>query len=212
MPIQLDQYEQNSISDLTACFNQRVQEIICRTACNKLNEEKQIILSEKDTFFSKLLGKTELKQAKIKNLEAKIKYITKKRDTSTTADVKEMLKEIHECANTYNNGKLTYEMLEIEELIKDIFTYIPNKDNSSEELNDNSENILPTIRKKSIFSWTKNRREASRLNNETLQIEQDTKNIKEPQPIKSNINSQLTNIYGQYSLTLEKVRRTIECR
>lgn len=213
MPELLKSYDENSMADLKTNLNQKVQGIIYKTTFNRLNTEKQTALLQKDTFLNKLLGKTALKEAQIKNIEAKMEYARRKAEVSKTNRVREMLSEMYECAYKFNGGNLTPEMIEIEENIRKVFSNLPAKTSFEEQALSNQASELPVIVPKTKpFNWLRNGQEVKRLNNETLGINEEIENINVPVKQVINQNSNLTSIYSQYNSILEEVRGLVSIK
>lgn len=214
MPELLKSYDENSMQDLKINLNKKVQDIIYRTASYRLNYEKQMQISQKDNLVSKLLGKTALKEAKIRNLEAKINYAGKIRETQNPSNsVRKMLYQMYECAYKYNGGNLTQEMIETEQSIRKVFSNLPDQNNLIEDaLNTQLIGLPATTGKRGLFSWMKNGQEAKRLNGETLAINQEMQGMNISSNQMSDTNKTLTNLYSRFNNILENTRQLVSVK
>lgn len=208
IPGLLKDYAKNSILNLKYNVGKKAQEIIYKTAYERLNNERQMLLSQKDSLLNKLLGKTRVNNAKINNIEAKIAYITKKRDIrNLSSNIEEILCDMYECAHTFNDGNLTIEMAELENAIRQVFKSVPDKEALLQKIIRN--NLPVPVKNKGIFSWISNMRETKRLNNETILINQNKDNLVISKNQEQNSNINLTTIYSKFSSILENVRQLI---
>lgn len=67
----VDEYSDEMSTIFKTCFNKKVQKLITESKIKKLDMQKEEIESEKCSFFSRLLGKNKLKQAKLDNIDLK---------------------------------------------------------------------------------------------------------------------------------------------
>lgn len=208
-PELLKRYEEQSMLDLKNNLNKKVQDIIYRTTYYRLNTEKQVILSKKDTIFSKLLGKTKLNQAKVSNIDARINYAAKQKEVQNPSNsIREMLYNMYECACKLNGGSLTQEMAEVEQAIRSTFSNLPNQDTIIQQVYNTQTIGFPTTEKrKGIFTWLTNAKETQRLNNETAMIYQQTENINFQQIQKPSEN--LISIYSRFNSILQRVGQLV---
>ena len=211
MPELIKSYDENSLMDLKINLNEKVQVIIFETVCNNINNQKKILLSQKDTFINRILGKTALKQAKLNNLDVKMNSEAENiKDNNPSNSVSEMLSNMYKCAYQYNGGILTNQMEETEEAIRKVFNNLPSK----EELIANSnysqvKDLMNVERKKGLFSFIGNIQEAKRLKEETSQLENNTEKKKKSSIKNANIalkgSTKLMSIYSKFNNVLDRV-------
>lgn len=212
----IQEYDENSMLDIKINLNRKIQEMIYRAKIYRLNSEKEVVLSNKATFLSKIFGSTKLKQAKVRNIETKMNYAAFVRDGANPQNSeKEMLYEIYECAYQYNGGVLTEEMLQIERAIRSIFGNLP-------ALESLQETVLSTLNIQNqglqipskIFNVFNNRRQTEALNNETQIIENELQLAAQPsqsgQTQGQVITRNLTNIYSKYNSILNNVHTLVK--
>lgn len=214
----IQEYDENSMLDIKINLNRKIQEMIYRAKIYRLNSEKEVVLSNKATFLSKIFGSTKLKQAKVRNIETKMNYAAFVRDGANLQNSeKEMLYEIYECAYQYNGGVLTEEMLQIERAIRSIFGNLPTQESIQETvlstLNIQNQGLQIPSKISKIFNLFHNRRQTEALNNETQIIEnelqlaaQSSQNVQtQDQAIRN-----LTNIYSKYNSILNNVHTLVK--
>ena len=211
MPELLQSYNENSTIDLKNNLNEKVQGIIFETVCNNINNQKKILLSQKDTFLNRILGKTALKQAKLNNLDAKMNSeVENIKDNNPSNSVSKMLANMYECAYNYNGGNLTQKMQETEEAIRKVFNNLPSKEDLIENSNYSQvKDLMNVERKKGLFSFIGNIQEAKRLKEETSQLENNTEKKKKSSIKNTNIaingSAKLTSIYSKFNNVLDRV-------
>lgn len=71
----LTEFSDEMKSIYTICFNKNIQKMITDSKLKKLDKQRKEIESEKCSFFSKLIGKAKLKQAKLDNINLKEQLI-----------------------------------------------------------------------------------------------------------------------------------------
>lgn len=71
----INEYKEEMIRIYSSCLNKHVQKIITESKLEKLDIQKEEIEKEKCSFFSKLIGKAKLKQAKLDNINLKRQLI-----------------------------------------------------------------------------------------------------------------------------------------
>lgn len=69
------EYKEEMMRVYSSCLNKHVQKIITESKLDKLDIQKEEIEKEKCSFFSKLIGKAKLKQAKLDNINLKRQLI-----------------------------------------------------------------------------------------------------------------------------------------
>lgn len=216
----LQGYDENSMLDIKINLNRKVQEMIYRTKINRLNYESNSALSEKDTFLNKILGKTKLKQAKVRNIETKMNYAAFAREYANPQNSEnQMLYEIYECAYQYNGGVLTEEMLQTERAIRSIFGNLPTSQMLQETvlstLNIQNQGLQIPSKVSKIFNVFRNRRQIENLNSETQIIENELQLAKQ-QPIQNSqtqgqvVTQKLTNIYLKYNNILNSIHTVVK--
>ncbi len=204
-------YDENSWLDLKKALNVKVQGMIYRLTYDKLANQKKIIASEKDNFISRILGKTALKNARIENIEAKMKHASQKMSIANPSNsVREMLVNMYEYAYEFNAGHLPQEMVDIEQAIREVFGHIPTQDSLMEKVSSSQKSGLPVQARKSLFSWTRNRQETKRLQQETAEMSVKDKNMQ--LNIKPINHENLINLYGRYNQILEKISQKVVTR
>ena len=120
-----NEYEEQSLQDLKIQLNQKIQEVIYRIESKGLRAERQTLLFQEDNLLNRLLGRTALKDAKVRNINARLTRAQNKKNTAyTTKSVTQMLEDMYECAYNFNNGERTQEMIEIEQAIRSAFNNI----------------------------------------------------------------------------------------
>ena len=100
-------YDEEMKSIYMVCFNKNAQKMITDSKLKKLDEQRKEIESEKCSFFSKLIGKAKLKQAKLDNISLKEQLI---------------LTESQFTSNSYTT---------IEDGLSDIYAYIKTEEDES---------------------------------------------------------------------------------
>ncbi|MBR2744230.1 MAG: hypothetical protein IKE01_02895 [Clostridia bacterium] len=101
------EYGEEMKSIYTVCFNKNAQKMITDAKLKKLDKQRKEIESEKCSFFSKLIGKAKLKQAKLDNINLKEQLI---------------LTESQFSSNSYYT---------IEDGLSDMYAYIKTEDDES---------------------------------------------------------------------------------
>lgn len=211
----LQGYDENSVLDIKINLNRKIQEMIYRIKVDKLNYERNSALSEKDTFLNKILGRTKLKQAKVRNAETKMNYAAFTRECANQQNSEEeMLYEIYECAYQYNGGTLTEEMLQTEGAIRSVFGNLPTvqmlQEKALSTLNIQSQGLQLPSKVGRIFSVFSNRKQIEQLNNETQIIKNELQLLVQ-QPRENSqtqgqvITKNLTNIYSKYNSILNNI-------
>lgn len=71
----INEYGEEMKSIYTTCFNKNARKLITDAKLKKLDRQRKEVESEKCSFFSKLIGKAKLKQAKLDNLNLKEQLI-----------------------------------------------------------------------------------------------------------------------------------------
>ena len=71
----LTEFSDEMKSIYTICFNKNIQKMITDSKLKKIDKQRKEIESEKCSFFSKLIGKAKLKQAKLDNINLKEQLI-----------------------------------------------------------------------------------------------------------------------------------------
>lgn len=100
----------------------RANQVIKNAKLGKLNFERETIQSEKVGFFGKLLGKDELKDEKIRNIDLKAEAImTEIPEEKERYSVKDILADLYACAITEFDGNFTPEMLTLYNNITNTF-------------------------------------------------------------------------------------------
>ncbi len=211
----LQGYDENSMLDIKINLNRKMQEMIYRIKVDKLNYERNSALSEKDTFLNKILGRTKLKQAKVRNAETKMNYAAFARECANPQNSEEeMLYEIYECAYQYNGGTLTEEMLQTERAIRSVFGNLPTvqmlQEKALSTLNIQSQGLQLPSKVGRIFSVFSSRKQIEQLNNETQIIKNELQLLVQ-QPRENSqtqgqvITKNLTNIYSKYNSILNNI-------
>lgn len=110
----------------------RVQAVLQEARIQKYTAEKERIQGESVGFLGRLFGKEQLREKRLENMDLKIKLVQRsiapERDTYS---IRQMLVEMHICANTELGGKFTPEMQEIYQAIMNTYG-AKNKDRLSE--------------------------------------------------------------------------------
>lgn len=100
----------------------KANQVIKNAKLGKLNSERETIQIEKVGFFGKLLGKDELKDEKLKNIDLKAEAImTEMPEEKERYSVKDILADLYACAITEFDGNFTPEMLNLYNNITNIF-------------------------------------------------------------------------------------------
>lgn len=214
----IQEYDENSMLDIKINLNRKIQEMIYRAKIYRLNSEKEVVLSNKATFLSKIFGSTKLKQAKVRNIETKMNYAAFVREGANPQNSeKEMLYEIYECAYQYNGGVLTEEMLQIERAIRSIFGNLPTQESIQETvlstLNIQNQGLQIPSKISKIFNLFHNRRQTEALNNETQIIENELQLAVQPSQngqTQDQTIRNLTNIYSKYNSILNNVHTLVK--
>lgn len=110
----------------------RVQAVLQEARIQKYTAEKEMIQGESVGFLGRLFGKEQLKEKRLENMDLKIKLA--QRSTAPEKDtysIRQMLVDMHICANTELGGKFTPEMQEIYQAIMNTYG-AKNKDRLSE--------------------------------------------------------------------------------
>lgn len=71
----INEYKEEMLRIYSACLNKHVQKIITESKLEKLDIQREEIEKEKCSFFSKLIGKAKLKQARLDNINLKRQLI-----------------------------------------------------------------------------------------------------------------------------------------
>lgn len=100
----------------------KANQVIKNAKLGKLNSERETIQTEKVGFFGKLLGKDELKDEKLKNIDLKAEAIMIEiPEEKERYSVKDILADLYACAITEFDGNFTPEMLNLYNNITNIF-------------------------------------------------------------------------------------------
>lgn len=100
----------------------KANQVIKNAKLGKLNSERETIQTEKVGFFGKLLGKDELKDEKLKNIDLKAEAImTEIPEEKERYSVKDILADLYACAITEFDGNFTPEMLDLYNNITNTF-------------------------------------------------------------------------------------------
>jgi hypothetical protein len=100
----------------------KANQVIKNAKLGKLNSERETIQTEKVGFFGKLLGKDELKDEKLKNIDLKAEAImTEIPEEKERYSVKDILADLYACAITEFDGNFTPEMLNLYNNITNTF-------------------------------------------------------------------------------------------
>ena len=103
----IDEYGEEMKSIYMACFNKNARKMITDAKLKKLDKQRKEVESEKCSFFSKLIGKAKLKQAKLDNINLKEQLI---------------LTESQFSSNSYST---------LEDGLSDIYAFIKTEDDAS---------------------------------------------------------------------------------
>lgn len=215
-PDLLQGYDENSMLDIKINLNRKIQEMIYRTKINRLNYERNSALSEKDTFLNRILGKTKLKQARIRNAETKMKCANFVRKCANPQNsVKKMLYEMYECAYQYNNGMLTKEMIETERAIRSVFGNLPTPQILEETVlgraKDQNQSLQMVTKTSKIFNLSYNRQQTEMLDKETQMLDKELHTAKQQyqQTQGQVVTNNLTNIYCKYNNILNSIHTLV---
>lgn len=100
----------------------KANQVIKNAKLGKLNSERETIQTEKVGFFGKLLGKDELKDEKLKNIDLKAEAImTEIPEEKERYSVKDILADLYACAITEFDGNFSPEMLNLYNNITNTF-------------------------------------------------------------------------------------------
>lgn len=209
-----NEYEEQSLQDLKIQLNQKIQEVIYRIESKGLRAERQTLLFQEDNLLNRLLGRTALKDAKVRNINARLTRAQNKKNTAyTTKSVTQMLEDMYECAYNFNNGERTQEMIGIEQAIRSAFNDIdiPSTQDLREKIYSKQRTGLPSVTKKNIFSWHNYRREARQLNQETDNIDRQNKETISERDLKATgkPETKLTSIYVRFNEILSRIEKLV---
>ena len=158
----------------------RVQTVIREAKVQKYTVEKERIQGESIGFLGRLLGKEELKGKRLENLDLKIKLAQRNiLPENDEYSVRQMLVDMHICANTELGGEFTPEMQELYQAImntygeksKDIFSERNIRRLISQRQASNQTTAeLPVVRgnRPRIFGKTKAQTDMVELENKSL--------------------------------------------
>lgn len=208
------EYEEQSLQDLKIQLNQKIQEVIYRIESKGLRAERQTLLFQEDNLLNRLLGRTALKNAKVRNINARLTRAQNKKNTAyTTKSVTQMLEDMYECAYNFNNEERTQEMIGIEQAIRSAFNDIdiPSTQDLREKIYRKQRTGLPSVTKKNIFSWHNYRREARQLNQETDSIDRQNKETISERDLKATgkPETKLTSIYVRFNEILSRIEELV---
>ena len=160
----------------------RVQTVIREAKVQKYTVEKERIQGESIGFLGRLLGKEELKGKRLENLDLKIKLAQRNiLPENDEYSVRQMLVDMHICANTELGGEFTPEMQELYQAImntygeksKDIFSERNIRRLISQRQASNQTTAeLPVVRgnRPRIFGKTKAQTDMVELENKSLKF------------------------------------------
>lgn len=207
-------YNENSKKDLKRTLDTKVQEMIYKTECDKLRGERKFLIFKPESFMDRILGRTRLRDARIRNIDVRIKRAeARKKIVNSIRRVEEMLKDMYTCVDDCNNGVLTDEMQEIEDAIRQIFDRVKTREEIMSEKVDNARKGLQvTTNKRKNLSWMKNWKEARRLDKETDELEQENQNITDNRADEENPYGILTQIYNEINTRLGNIEKLIAVR
>lgn len=167
LPSMISSHERQSRQEIKFHLNLQVREMIYKTRKQRLEKEKNTILQKKDTILQRIIGRNRIKEAELKNVEARLELAENDFKTMNPENKEEeMLKNIYACA--YEKGEFTQEMEDMIGKIRSHFNNLPNE----QELKTNKE-LIPSEKKKSkntIFFLGKRR---------ILEVQNQTKEIEE---------------------------------
>lgn len=205
----LSSYQENSKKDLKRTLDSKVQNIIYKTEYDRLSKEKRFLIYKPETFMDRILGKTRLREARIRNIDARMKRAeARKKTVNPIRRVEDMLKDLYEYVEDFNNGILTEEMQRIEAAIRKNFDRVkPRNEIMSEEADNHKRGLqVSTVKRRKLF-WLKNWREAKRLDEETNELNQEEQGVSSNK--EENYHQKLTEIYGEIKKTLSCIESLV---
>lgn len=204
----LESYHEFSKKDLRIALDTMVREAVYKIEYDRLSKEKKFLTFKPYTLIDRLLGELRMRKAKVGNLAARIKRAEiKRKKVSSTRRVEDMLRDMYECAEEYNDGLLTDEMQRIENGIRQIFKdVLPRKKMMTTKKGSQS---LVVSQKKELALWARKRKEANKLDEETKRIEaqneENEKDTQEESPAKM-----LTQAYAQIKSLLNEINILVQ--
>lgn len=106
------EYSEEMKSIYTVCFNKNAQRLITDSKLQKLDKQRKEIESEKCSFFSKLLGKAKLKQARLDNINLKEQLILTESQFSSSSyyTIEDGLSDIYSYIKTEEDASCLTEL------------------------------------------------------------------------------------------------------
>lgn len=97
----------------------KVQQVLQNARIQKHLQEKNVVQNERIGFLGKIMGKDVLKEEKLKNLDLKIQLVRESTPTENESySIREILADMHICADIELKGQFTDEMQQLYNLIK----------------------------------------------------------------------------------------------
>lgn len=201
-------YSEESLKEIKEELHRRVRNAMGNCIEKFFEKEMAGIEAQKDTLWQRITGKNPLKDARLINCEARKQFaLAKSKSDNQEHGVRDMLKEMYDCAEQYSDGVLTPTMAMIEEdmtcfrfgrdkkTIKELSIYkvFHNKElqqGQTQEGLQKANNLPTTIRKdQKISKKKKKQNEIKALCTEANEL------IKETQELKRQSGSKSTNSY-----------------
>ena len=189
-------------------LHSKVKAIILSSVRKKLEEERASISNKKLSIIQRAFGGKRLKEAKLKNIDAKLRLEDITIETNNPENsIIGMLQEMYEYAFKYNNGVLTEEMQGMESAIRHYLEYEKKKIPTQEEIRNavlkKQVTLLPAVvkNKAPLFSLTSIRRN-------TRMLEEDTQNTYLEEARKREYNG--IRITPRQVLSKEKIFNTLD--
>ena len=183
----INEYDTQSFSEIKARLNDRVKALIEATILNSMHHERSYVEGQKNSILHKILGRNKLKDARLKNIDARLELALAQNDKSNPENsVRVMLYEMYKCAVKYTGGSLSQGMQDLESAIRENFVVtgarLPTSEElmrrAGEEISRQQNNLPDILRKKPKFlRFMHKEQEVARINADTESTIQQTKII-----------------------------------
>jgi len=160
-------------------MNKKVNELIYKSEYHSLQEKRESISEEKETIFQKLFKRNDLKDAKLRNIDAKMRLSFYERQVRNPENsIENMLQGIYDCAYKHYGGNLTDDMRNtVESIVENLRVSMTEGELIEQaKANSNTGTLLVVHRKYfEIQNTLSNIRKQIRIENNDMDVRQEDK-------------------------------------
>lgn len=208
-------YDSESENELKSNLNKKVNELIYKSEYHSLQEKRESISEEKETIFQKLFKRNDLKDAKLRNIDAKMRLSFYERQVRNPENsIENMLQGIYDCAYKHYGGNLTDDMRNtVESIVENLRVSMTEGELIEQaKANSNTGTLLVVKNKKpSRIFGIFNKKEIQIIEQDTIQV-QNKETIARRHASDKNVfeeGSKLHRKYFEIQNTLSNIRKQI---